>query len=139
LREDGKEFVGTHTALWGITAGVYLALMGPHGMREVGEVIMHNCSYAEGRCAELHGVQVAFNSVHFKEFVVNFDQCGKSVAEINEALLQRGIFGGKDLSGTLPELGQSALYCVTERHTREDIDRLIEALSELLGGGGTAS
>ncbi len=39
-REKGKEFIGTATALWGITAGVYLALMGPKGMQELGQLIM---------------------------------------------------------------------------------------------------
>ena len=40
------------------------------------------------------------------------------------------IFGGKDLSTDFPELGQSALYCVTEVHNREDIDALGSAMKE---------
>ena len=54
------------------------------------------------------------------------------MADINQALLARGIFGGKDLSGEFPELGQSALYCVSEVHTKDDIDRLVVALEEVL-------
>ncbi|MFH1574824.1 MAG: aminomethyl-transferring glycine dehydrogenase subunit GcvPA, partial [Acidobacteriota bacterium] len=46
VREQGKEWVGTAAALWGITAGVYLALMGPEGMKEIGESIMTRCRYA---------------------------------------------------------------------------------------------
>ena len=49
------------------------------------------------------------------------------MAEINRALRAHGIFGGKDLSRDFPELGQSALYCVTEVHTQADIDRLVDA------------
>ena len=52
--------------------------------------------------------------------------------EINSALRERGIFGGKDLSDEFPELGQSALYCVTEIHTKDDIDRLADAVKEVL-------
>jgi glycine dehydrogenase subunit 1 len=52
------------------------------------------------------------------------------VAEINKALLAKGIFGGKDLTQEFPELGNSALYCVTEVHTKDDIDRLVTALKE---------
>ena len=48
-----------------------------------------------------------------------------------EALRERGIFGGKDLSRSHPQLGQSALYCVTEAHTRADVDRLVTALEEV--------
>jgi glycine dehydrogenase subunit 1 len=54
------------------------------------------------------------------------------VAEVNAALLERGIFGGKDLSAEFPELGQSALYCVTEIHTKADLDRLADELREVL-------
>ncbi|MGE5484822.1 MAG: aminomethyl-transferring glycine dehydrogenase subunit GcvPA [Ignavibacteriales bacterium] len=135
-REKGKEFVGTHAALWGITAGVYLALMGPRGLRELGEVIMQKSLYAKKRIAGIKGVTVPFNSVHFQEFVVNFDGCGngRTVDQINKSLLEKGIFGGKDLSKDFPELGNSTLYCVTEVHTREDIDRLAQALDEIVAG-----
>jgi glycine dehydrogenase subunit 1 len=54
------------------------------------------------------------------------------VARINAALLRKGIFGGKDLSQDFPALGQSALYCVTELHSKADIDRLAAALKEIL-------
>jgi len=62
--------------------------------------------------------------------VVNFDGTGKTVAEINKALLKHKIFGGKDLTKEFPELGNSALYCVTEVHTKDDVDRLANALKE---------
>ncbi len=45
-REKGKEFTGTTTGLWAITSGVYLSLMGPKGMQEVGQTIMQNAQYA---------------------------------------------------------------------------------------------
>jgi glycine dehydrogenase subunit 1 len=134
VREDGKEWVGTAAALWGITAGVYLALMGPQGMADIGEGIMIRARYAMQQMDKLKGVLApVFRSPHFKEFTVNFDGTGKTVAEINEMLLARDIFGGKDLSGEFPELGQSALYCVTEVHTKEDIDRLVQSLKEVTG------
>ena len=131
-REHGKEYVGTQTGLWGITAGVYLATMGPKGMEEVGQTIMSNAQYAAKKIGEIKGVKSnPFGSVFFKEFVVDFSGTGKTVAEINKALLDKGIFGGKDLSGDFEKLGQSALYCVTEIHTKEDIDTLVTALAEI--------
>ena len=133
LREEGKEWVGTAAALWGITAGVYLALMGPQGMVEVGEGILARSHYAISRIGDLEGVKApVFRSCHFKEFVVNFDATGKTIKAINEDLLERGIFGGKDLSDEYPELGQSAMFCVTEIHTKADIDQLYESLKEIL-------
>ena len=133
VREEGKEWVGTAAALWGITAGVYLALMGPQGMAEIGEGIMAKSRYAMMQMDKIEGVKApVFQSPHFKEFVVNFDGTGKTVAEINKALLAREIFGGKDLTEEFPELGNSALYCVTEVHTKDDIDRLVIALKEVV-------
>jgi glycine dehydrogenase subunit 1 len=137
VREEGKEWVGTAAALWGITAGVYLALMGPQGMVEIGGGIMSRSRYAMVQMAKIKGIKAPlFQSPHFKEFVVNFDGTGQTVAEIDKALLARGIFGGKDLSKEFPELGHSALYCVTEVHTKADIDRLVDALKEVVEENG---
>jgi len=133
VREEGKEWVGTAAALWGITAGVYLALMGPQGMVDIGESIMARARYAMIHLDRIQGVKAPlFHAPHFQEFVVNFDGTGKSVAEINQALLARGIFGGVDLSLEFRELGESALYCVSEVHTKDDIDRLVSELAEVV-------
>lgn len=130
-REKGKEFVGTAAAMWGITAGVYLALMGPEGMKELGEGILLRSQYAAKQLGSIPGVKAPLQAApYFKEFVVNFDGTGKRVQEINRGLLDRGIFGGKDLSADFPELGNSALFCTTEVHTKGDIDRLATALRE---------
>jgi glycine dehydrogenase subunit 1 len=59
---------------------------------------------------------------------VNFGN--RKVHDVNSALLKQGIQGGKDLSHEFPELGNSALYCVTEVHSQEDIERL----ATILGG-----
>ncbi len=132
-REQGKEFVGTMAALWGITAGVYLALMGPHGMQELGQSIMQRSQYAIKKISEIEGISAPLlQSPHFKEFVVEFNHSSKTVEEINKCLLKRGIFGGKNISREFPEFGSSALYCVTEIHTKEDIDRLTQGLQECL-------
>ena len=132
-REQGKEFVGTMTALWGITAGVYLALMGPQGMQELGQLIMQKSHYAMHEISKINGINAPlFQSSHFKEFIVDFNDTGKTIKEINKSLLEKGIFGGKNLSNEFRELGESALYCVTEIHTKEDIDRLVQALDECL-------
>jgi glycine dehydrogenase subunit 1 len=131
-REKAKEYTGTSNALWALTAGVYLALMGPKGMEEIGQTIMQEAQYTAKRMSQLNGVKLTFRGPFFKEFLINFDDSGKSVREINKALLEYKIFGGKDISGEFPELGQSALYCVTEIITKEDIDRLVDALKDII-------
>ncbi|WP_313755818.1 aminomethyl-transferring glycine dehydrogenase subunit GcvPA [Tissierella sp.] len=133
LREKGKEYVGTQTALLGITAGVYLSLMGPKGMAELGQNILQKSLYTIEELSKIKGVKGSrFNNIGFKEFVVDFNNTGKTVKEINKKLLDEGIFGGKDLSEEFPELGQSALYCVTEVHLKEDIDTLVNAIRKIV-------
>lgn len=132
-REKGKESVGTQTALWGITAGVYLSLLGPEGMYELGQTIMQNSQYTVKKLNKIAGIQGSrIVSPFFKEFIVDFNETGISVQTINELLLEKKIFGGKDLSKEFPEYGQCALFCVTEVHTKEDMDCLIEALEEIV-------
>lgn len=129
-RDKAKDWVATASGLWTIAAAVYMSLMGPKGMREIGQTLIQNANYAKKRIGEIPGVKTEFTTT-FKEFVVNFDGTGKTVAEINKALEGKKIFGGIDLSGRYPELGQSALYCVTEVHSEETIKGLVSALKEV--------
>jgi glycine dehydrogenase subunit 1 len=132
-REKAKDFVGTMAQLPGIVAGVYLSLMGPQGMAELGEGILQRVAYVTGLLNEIPGVRAPrFSGPFFKEFVVSFDDTGKTVEQVNRDLLGHGIFGGKDLSRDFPELGQSALYCVTEIHTKADLDGLAGALRQVV-------
>lgn len=132
LREEGKEWVGTASALWGITAGVYLALMGPLGMVEIGEGLLQRTAYAIQKLRQVPGLKIRFHGIHFKEFVVDFNGTGQTVTSIHHKLLDKGIFGGKDLSEEFPALGQCALYAVTEIHSQADIDRLAATFQEVL-------
>ena len=131
-RAKGKEFTGTGTNLWMISAAVYMALMGPKGFEDVGETILYNSRYAAKRISEIQGVKLAFSGSFFQEFVVDFSETGKKVSEINKRLLEKDIFGGLDISKDFPELGEAALYCVTEVTRKEDIDKLVKALIEII-------
>ena len=131
LRDQGKDWVGTASGLWTIAAAVYMAVMGPQGFKDVGETCIANSHYAAARLGELPGVTVRLSPSFFKEFVADFTGTGKSVAQVNKALLGHGVFGGKDLSAEFPELGQSALLCVTEYHDQADIDTLVAAVKEV--------
>jgi glycine dehydrogenase subunit 1 len=113
-----------------------MALLGPQGLRELGETIVCKANYAMRQLSKIDGVKApVFKSAHFKEFTVNFDEAGLNVKRVHEKLLQRQIHGGKDISKEFPELGETALYCVTEIHSKTEIDSLVKALSEILAGG----
>ena len=130
-REDGKDWTGNSVYLWAIANAAYMSVLGPAGFEELGGAILRRSHYAARRLAAVPGVSVPWPAGFFKEFVVRFDGTGIPVAEINRRLRDHGIFGGRDLSADFPDLGQSALYCVTEVHSRADIDRLAAALEEV--------
>jgi glycine dehydrogenase subunit 1 len=134
-REKATSNICSNEALCAVASGVYMALLGPQGFRELGETIMYKANHAVRLLSKIDDVKAPiFKSVHFKEFTVNFNETGLSVKEIHRRLLQYKIHGGKDISKEFPELGETALYCVTEVHSKEEIERLATALKEILAG-----
>jgi glycine dehydrogenase subunit 1 len=120
-REEGKEWVGTAAALWGITAGVYLALMGPQGMKELGETVLARTRYAMDALGA-HVTVLHRDDVHFREFAIEVP----SARALLDGLRERDIFGGVALDD------RTVLVCVTECHSIDDIDRLAAAVKEVL-------
>ncbi len=132
-REKATSNICTNEALCALASAVYLSLLGPKGLRDLCEVLVSRARYAMRRICELPGVRAPiFSSFHFKEFTVSLLE--RPMMEVHRRLLGRGIHGGKPLTEEFPELGEAALYCVTERHTREDIDLLVSSLREALEG-----
>jgi glycine dehydrogenase subunit 1 len=126
VREDGKEWVGTAAALWGIAAGVYLSLMGPQGMVDLGETLLARTAYASARLAALPGVTVGDTAVHLREFVIDLAASGASTDEIIARLREHGIEPGVRLDEN------RLLVCVTEMNSQLEIDRLVEMLGVVL-------
>ena len=130
-REEGNDWTGNSVYMWAVANAAFMAAMGPAGFAEVGSSILQRSHYAAARLASVPSLSVRFPKGFFQEIVVDFAGTGRRVAEVNSALRQRGIFGGLDLSSLFPELGESALYCITELHTQPDIDRLVDELAEV--------
>lgn len=128
-REEGNDWTGNSTYLWAIASSVYMALLGPEGFRELGEGVIQRSHFAASLIDAIPGVTVQQRSGFFKEFVANFDGAQKTVQEVNDHLLKDGIFGGLDLSKNFPEHGQSALFCVTELHSEDDLRHLAKSLA----------
>lgn len=122
-REEGKEWVGTAAALWGIATGVYLSLMGPAGMAELGELLLARTRYAQQKLAAVAGVELGDTALHLREFTVRFATV--SAADIVSALRAQGIEPGVVLDE------RTLLVCVTEATSAADIDRLAAAIAAL--------
>lgn len=130
-REEGKEWVGTAAALWGIAAGVYLALMGPDGMAELGEVLLARTRYAQQALAAVPGVSLDDDAVHLREFTVTF--AGVTADLVVSALRAQGIEPGVVVGD------HRLLVCVTELTSQADIDTLAGALAEVTASGASSS
>ncbi len=133
-RDKATSNICTNEALCALAAAAYLSLMGPQGLERLGKIILNNSHYAMQQLKEVNGLEVPlFEAQHFKEFTVGFDRTGLAASRINAELLKRGIQGGICLHDQFPELGQSTLNCVTECHTRQDIDLFVAAIKTILG------
>ena len=131
-RELGNDWTGNSVYLWAVRAAIYMALLGPSGFRELADTVATNARHLAQLIDELPGVSVRYADSIFKEFIVDFSGAGLTVAEINDALLTRGILGGHDLGSSSAELEHCALYCVTEVITEADAAHLIAALKEVI-------
>ncbi len=128
-REKATSNICSNEALCSVAGAVYLSLLGPSGLRDLAETCTSRANYAIKRINDLPGVVApTFKSYHFKEFTVKYSK--KKAADVNKALLAHGYQGGKPLNADFPELGETALFCVTEMHTKKDIDGLVAALKE---------
>jgi glycine dehydrogenase subunit 1 len=120
-----------------LAATVYLATLGKHGLRRVAELCFHKSHYAAEKLAGVAGIRVnpqAPAKPFFKEFVVELPV---PAASANRFLRdEHGIVGGYDLAADFPDLDRHLLIAVTETVSRADIDRLVSALEELVGGSG---
>ncbi len=128
-RERATSNICSNEALCAVQVAIYLACVGPSGLAQLGETCMANAKYVMQRINEIEGFKAPlFESPHFKEFTVNSQE---SVEEIHKRLLNKGVHGGKIVKNEFPELGETSLYCVTEIHSIEDMDKLVEALNEI--------
>jgi len=126
-REKATSNICTNQALLALRAAVYLAAVGPAGLREVAALCLRKARYAAERLAASGRFQPAFDRPTFKEFVVR--RTGGRVEEFLAAARAAGIFAGVPLGRWYPELGDCLLVAVTEKRTKTEIDRLAELSS----------
>jgi glycine dehydrogenase subunit 1 len=124
-RERATSNICTNQSLCALMCTIYLATLGPRGLREAAEQNIRKTDYAVTRIQKTTPHRVLFPSARFNEFVVQFANGG---ADRLNRVLQRNIVPGFHLGQTYPELGDAVLVCVTETTTRNDIDALVEGL-----------
>jgi glycine dehydrogenase subunit 1 len=128
-RQKATSNICTNQGLMAIRAAVYLAAMGPQGMRETAELCLQKSHYAAERLTEHDRFELAFDRRTFKEFVVRDAQ--RQVVPLLDEAARRGIFAGVPLGRWYPELDDCFLVAVTEKRTKADIDRWAECLANM--------
>ncbi len=125
-REKATSNICTNQGLLALRSSIYMALMGPQGMKEVAELSLRKANYA---CQQLSGLgrfEKAFDSPIFKEFVIR-DKDG-DVENLLQRAANEGIMAGIWLGKWYPDLSDSFLVAVTEKRTKSEIDRLAACL-----------
>ena len=124
-RERATSNICTSVALVALTSTVYMAANGKRGMKHVAQLCYHKAHYAAALINRVPGYSLPIDGTFFREFVV---RCPLPPAQINESLLDYRIIGGLDVSSQIPN---GMLICVTEMNSREEIEALASALSEI--------
>ena len=128
-RAKATSNVCTNQTLMAIAVAIQLAWLGPEGLRRLGEICIQRRAATAARLAELEGCRVRFEGPAFKELVLETPIPGHELAT---RLARRGLLVGPSLGRWYPDLAGCLLIAVTEKRTRSDIDRLVEAVEKEL-------
>ena len=123
-REKASSNICSNQALCALAVGVYLAAVGPDGLKEVARQCASKAHYLAAELAKA-GLTVA-DGEFFHEFVTVSD---KPACEILDALEERRILGGLPLDG--PD-GNRILWCCTEMNGKDDMDEVAAVVKEVL-------
>lgn len=122
-REKATSNICSNQNLCVLMATVYLSLMGKKGLQEVAEQSMQKARFAREMLLAAGGFRPLSDAPFFNEFALLSE---KPVGKLNQDLLENGFIGGYDLSADYPEFAGGWLVAVTEKRTREEIERFAD-------------
>jgi glycine dehydrogenase subunit 1 len=127
-RERATSNICTNQGLIALGTAVYLSLLGKKGLGQVAELCYQKAHYAAQQLSQIDGMGLCFTEPFFHEFALCVN---RPVEEVNKHLLEHGILGGYDLGQDYPALKDHMLVAVTEMNSKQDIDTLVQVLSEV--------
>ncbi|QLA15867.1 aminomethyl-transferring glycine dehydrogenase subunit GcvPA [Desulfolutivibrio sulfoxidireducens] len=129
-RQKATSNICSNQALCALRALVNLCLAGDEGLARQAALSIENAHYAAMRLNCIPGVSLLAPDVPYgNEFTVLFPINGKRIAR---ALMDEGIVPGFPLGRYYPGLENALLVCCTEKHGREEIDRLARRVEKAL-------
>ncbi|MDX9916399.1 MAG: aminomethyl-transferring glycine dehydrogenase subunit GcvPA [Gudongella sp.] len=124
-REKATSNICSNQGLNSLAATIYMVTLGKEGLREVASQSAKKAHYAFEQMTKSGKFKPMFDKPFFKEFAVKSEM---DPSAVNEALKEEKIIGGYNLSIDYPELEGGILYAVTEKRTKEEIDKLTGVL-----------
>ena len=128
-RSKSTSNICTNQGLMVTASTIYMSLLGPEGLSRVALTSQQQTAKLVDLLVGIDGVEAAFSAPHFHEAVVRLD---RPVGPVLDALAERGVLGGYDLSGDFPELGNALLVCATETKIDEDLEVYASALRDVM-------
>ncbi|MER3547348.1 MAG: aminomethyl-transferring glycine dehydrogenase [Rhodanobacteraceae bacterium] len=129
-RAKATSNICTNQGLLVTAATIYMAMLGPEGLRRVAANSMVNARALREKLCAIPGVQPLFARAQFHEFALRVPL---DANELIERLARKNIVAGVSLSEDYPELGHALLTCATETKTREDIEFFAAKAAEAIG------
>lgn len=126
-RQKATSNICSNQALNALAAAVYLTTLGKQGVKEVAEQCLKKSHFAYKELIKTGKYKPLFNKPFFKEFAL---ESSRPVKELNTQLLEEGILGGYMLEKDYSQFKNSLLVCVTEKRSKEEIERF----AALMGG-----
>lgn len=124
-RSRASSNICSNQGLNALAAAIYMATMGESGLKEVATQCLQKAHYAQKKLTESGVYKPLFDRPFFMEFAVTGTA---DPAVVNNDLLDVGILGGYKLSRDYPEYSNGLLICVTEKRTKEEIDKLVSTM-----------
>ena len=124
-REKATHNICTAQALNALAGMVHLAWLGKRGFVELGELLVRRTAYARERLSAVEGVELLHDAPVVREFAISLDA---PVDEVLDRCAAQGIGAGYPLGREYPEHENGLLVALTERRSRQDIDRLADVL-----------
>ncbi len=124
-RERATSNVCTNSALCALAATVYLASVGADGLRRVAELNVEKAHYLADRIAAIDGFDLPFSGPFFNEFAV---RAPGDADDLRGKLLDAGYLVEPSASLRAHGVENGLRIAVTEKRTREELDRFVEAL-----------
>ena len=121
-REKATSNICTNQGLCALAASVYLATLGPGGLRRIAEICYGNAHELAAQLTATGKFKVLNDTHFFNEFTV---ECDEAPARLNQRLRAEGIIGGYDLSAVDASLAGRMLLCATKMTGPEAIERFV--------------